>query len=187
MLGEAKLRYLRISPRKVRLVADLIRGKPVLEAKNILSFTNKRSAPILLKLLNQAIANTKNQYEVKEEELYISKITVDEGPRYKRWRPVSRGMAHPIQKKTSHIHIVLDTLKKEKPKRIVETKTKKEAEKIIQKEPKELAKEKAKEPEIQKEKKETEKSLILAKDQKAPSFKQRIQKGLKKMFRRKAF
>jgi len=68
MLGEAKLHYLRISPRKVRLVADLIRRKPVLEAKNILSFTNKRSAPILLKLLNQAIANTKNQYEINEKE-----------------------------------------------------------------------------------------------------------------------
>ena len=184
MLGEAKLHYLRISPRKVRLVADLIRGKPVLEAKNILSFTNKRSAPILLKLLNQAVANTKSQYEVKDEELYISKIAVDEGPRYKRWRPVSRGMAHPIQKKTSHIHIVLDTLKKERPKRIVETKPK---EKVSQKGLKELAKEKVKESEVQKEKKETEKPPVLTKNQKAPSFKQRIQKGLKKMFRRKAF
>lgn len=124
MAVTAKLRYLRIAPRKVRLVADLIRGKRVEEAQNILSFTRKRSALPLLKLLKQAIANAKNNFHLDEKNLYISKITVDEGPKLKRVFPRARGQAAEIQKKTSHITIVLSEiekvkkLKKVKPKNI---------------------------------------------------------------------
>ncbi|PJA84728.1 MAG: 50S ribosomal protein L22, partial [Candidatus Nealsonbacteria bacterium CG_4_9_14_3_um_filter_37_13] len=80
----AKLRYLRIAPRKVRLVADLIREKSVEEAQTILSFTTKKAAKVLLKLLKQAIANAKTNFQLEEKNLYISKILVDEGPKYKR-------------------------------------------------------------------------------------------------------
>jgi large subunit ribosomal protein L22 len=103
----AKLKYLRIAPRKVRLVADLIRRKSVNEALNILDFTNKKAAKPLKKLLNSAIANAKHNFQLDPSKLYISKITVDEGPKYKRWMPRARGRADEIQKKTSHITLVL--------------------------------------------------------------------------------
>lgn len=103
----AKLRYLRIAPRKVRLVADLIRGKSVKEAETILRFQVKRPAQPMMKLLQSAKANAKQQ-ELDERQLYISKVTVDEGPKLKRYRPRARGRAYKIQKKTSHITLVLD-------------------------------------------------------------------------------
>ena len=99
----AKLNYLRIAPRKVRLVADLVRGKKFQDAEAILRFTIKRGAEPILKLLKSAGANAKNS-----EGLYISKITVDEGPKLKRWRARSRGQSYRIQKKTSHINLELD-------------------------------------------------------------------------------
>lgn len=108
MPSVAKLRYLRIAPRKVRLVADLIRGKSVKEAETLLSFQTKRAARPLLKLLKSALANAKNNLKMNTDNLYISKITVDEGPKFKRWRPRARGRAYMIQKKTSHITLVLD-------------------------------------------------------------------------------
>ncbi len=103
----AKLRHLRIAPRKVRLVADLIRKKPVNEALVILDFTRKKAALPLKKLLNSAIANAKNNFQLDPSNLYISKITVDEGPKYKRWMPRARGRADLILKRTSHITLVL--------------------------------------------------------------------------------
>jgi len=109
----AKLKYLRVAPRKVRLVADLIRNKRVDNALNILNFTSQKTGSILLKLLRQAIANAKNNFHLDESNLYISKITVDEGPKLKRFRPRARGSAYEIQKKTSHITIVLDEDKRE--------------------------------------------------------------------------
>ena len=111
MVVTAKLRYLRIAPRKVRLVTDLIKGKKVEEAQNILNFTQKRAASPVLKLLEQAIINAKN-LEFDEKNLYIAKILVDEGPKLKRVFPRARGHADEIQKKTSHITIVLDEIKK---------------------------------------------------------------------------
>jgi len=117
---KASLRYLRMAPRKVRLVADLIRGMDVDRAKTELLFSKKRAAKPLLKLLNSAIANAKNNFNIPEERIknfYIKRITVDEGPKLKRWMPVARGIAHQIQKKTSHISLVLDERRKqEKPK-----------------------------------------------------------------------
>ena len=111
---KASLRYLRMAPRKVRLVADLIRGMRIDQAKTELSFSKKRAAEPLLKLLNSAIANAKNNFNIPEEKIknfYIKRITVDEGPKLKRWRPVARGASHQIQKKTSHITLVLEERK----------------------------------------------------------------------------
>ncbi len=127
MLTSAKLRYLRIAPRKVRLVGDSIRGKKTEEAKDILKFTLKKGADPFLKLLNSAVANARINFQADPENLYISQILVDEGPKYKRWRPRARGQAYPIQKKTSHITIVLAEIEKGKKKEIVlEKETKKE-------------------------------------------------------------
>ena len=105
-----KLRNLRIAPRKVRLIADLIRGKSFEEAQTLLQFTIKKGAAPLLKLLNSggAAARQKNLDPVQ---LYISKITVDEGPKLKRWQARARGRAYEIQKKTSHITLVLSERK----------------------------------------------------------------------------
>lgn len=103
----ARLRYLRIAPRKVRMVADIIRGKSVEEAQNILNFTVKKSVNPLGKLLNSAIASARNNFQLDPSSLYISKITIDEGPKYKRFMPRARGQAYEIQKKTSHITLVL--------------------------------------------------------------------------------
>lgn len=111
----AKLRRLRAAPRKVRLVADLIRGKSVEEAQAILQFTVKKSAAPLLKLLNSAVASAKNNQRLEAAQLYIAKITVDEGPKFKRWRARARGRAAEIQKKTSHITLVLDNIKNKRP------------------------------------------------------------------------
>ena len=113
----ARLRYLRIAPRKVRLVADLIRGKSVEEAQTILNFTVKRASLPLLKLLNSAISNAKNNFKLEPKNLFISKITVDEGPKYKRWMPRARGQAYEIQKKTSHVTIILEEMEKLKEKK----------------------------------------------------------------------
>lgn len=107
MAISAKIKYLRISPRKVRLVADLIRNKPVGEAQAILKFTAKKASKPLLKLLDSSIANAKNNFKKDISTLYISSIKVDGGPILKRTMPRSRGTAFAIQKKTSHITIVL--------------------------------------------------------------------------------
>lgn len=104
---KAHLRYLRITPRKVRLVADLIRGKSVNKAKEILTFSKKKSAKMLLKLLNSAISNAKHNFNLNEENLFIETILVNEGPRLKRIFPRARGRADILQKKTSHVTIVL--------------------------------------------------------------------------------
>ncbi len=108
---KAKLNYLRIAPRKIRLVADMIRRKKVEEAQIILGFAKKRGARPLLKLLNSALANAKNNFQLDADNLYISKITVDEGPKLKRWMPRARGRASEIQKKTSHITLILNEIK----------------------------------------------------------------------------
>ncbi|MDD4624863.1 MAG: 50S ribosomal protein L22 [Candidatus Paceibacterota bacterium] len=107
MLVTAKLSYLRISPRKARLVAGLVRGKSVEQAQNILNFTVKRAASPVLKLLNSAAANAKNNFHLEAKDMYIAKIIVNGGPTYKRIRARSRGNANQIQKKTCHIEICL--------------------------------------------------------------------------------
>lgn len=104
---KAYLKNLRISPRKVRLVAGLIRGKNAIDAKHQLTFLVKRSSDPMLKLLNSAIANAKNNAKISEENLIVSKIFVDGGPVLKRHMPRAFGRAFAIRKRTSHITIVL--------------------------------------------------------------------------------
>ena len=109
MTSSAMLRYGRIAPRKVRVVADLVRGKPVSEAVDILTFTPRGAAPILRKLLISAIANAEHESkgDVDTDSLVVSEVTVDQGPTLKRWRPRAMGRATRINKRTSHIRIVL--------------------------------------------------------------------------------
>lgn len=103
----AKLNYLRIAPRKVRLVADLVRGLPVNEAEaQLLSFRGRAAGPIL-KLLRSAVANAKTNQKLEESKLYINSLQVDGGPMLKRFLPRARGRATEIQKKMSHVTIVL--------------------------------------------------------------------------------
>lgn len=171
MKVRAKLSYLRIAPRKVRLVADLIRGKSVEEAETILNFTTKKAAFPIFKLLRSAIANAKNNFQLDPANLYIFRITVDEGPKYKRWQARARGQAAEIQKKTSHITLVLDELVKKpsQKKRIKEMKLEKVKvgeKKVEEKKPKE-------------EKPKFKPEIIIPKP--------KIEKGLKRIFRRKAF
>ena len=123
-----KLRNLRIAPRKVRLVADLIRGKSAEEAQTILNFTTKKAAGIVAKLLKSAVASAKHNFQLEESNLFISKIIVDEGQKYKRWMARARGQAYEIQKKTSHITIVLNEIVK-KPKKLKKIKETKKVEK----------------------------------------------------------
>lgn len=111
---KVRLSNFRVAPRKARLVADLIRGKTAPEAVSILSFTINKSAKPVLKLLNSAIASAKNNFHLDESNLYVSKITADEGPKLKRWHPMSRGRAYSILKRTSHIILVLSEISETK-------------------------------------------------------------------------
>ena len=104
----ARLRFVRIGPRKARLVAELIQGKGSEEAMNILTFTKKAAAKILIKLLKSAIANATQKKTIDIDRLYIKKITVDQGPTMKRYQPRALGRATMIRKRTSHITLVLD-------------------------------------------------------------------------------
>jgi len=108
MKVKAKLNNLRISPRKVRLVIDLIRGLDIVGAKTQLNFLVKKSARPISKLLDSAVANAKNNFGLDESNLYISEIFAGEGPVLKRIMPRAMGRAFPIMKRTSHITIVLE-------------------------------------------------------------------------------
>ncbi|OGH87489.1 MAG: 50S ribosomal protein L22 [Candidatus Magasanikbacteria bacterium RIFOXYC2_FULL_42_28] len=124
----AKLRYFRQGPRKMRLVVDMIRGRNVARALQILELTNKKSARAILKLLQSAVANAKHNFSLNEDNLRISKITVDGGPVLKRWMPKAHGRATPIRERTSHINLYLsEFVKKEKinKKKVKEIKVKK--------------------------------------------------------------
>ena len=105
--AQATLKYARISSRKVKIVADLIRGKDVDEALAIVKFTPKASSEIIEKLLKSAIANAENNHEMKHDKLYISEIYANQGPNLKRIRPAAKGSAVRIRKRTTHITIVL--------------------------------------------------------------------------------
>lgn len=107
----AKARYIRLTPRKARLVADLVRNKDAEQALNILEFTNKKAARLILKVLNSAVANAVNNFDMDEEKLYVSKIMIDEGPMLKRIKPRAMGRADIIQKKTSHITVCVSEKK----------------------------------------------------------------------------
>lgn len=109
--AKAIARYVRIAPRKVRLVVDLIRGKEVGEAIAILRHTPKASSPVVEKLLRSAIANAENNHQMQADRLYVKEAYVDEGPTLKRFHPRAKGSASPILKRTSHITVVLSEKK----------------------------------------------------------------------------
>jgi large subunit ribosomal protein L22 len=110
MVAKATLRFNRTSARKVREVANLVRGKPIAVALPILQNISARPKEALVKLLNSAVANAKVK-GISAEQLFISKLIVNEGPSWKRYRAASFGRASPIIKRTSHINIELDLLK----------------------------------------------------------------------------
>ena len=105
MQTQAVLKFVRLSPQKARLVADLVRGKKVDEAVNTLKFSNQRAAGIIQKVLESAIANAENNNGADVDELKVSEIFVDEGPVMKRIQPRAKGRADRIIKRTSHITI----------------------------------------------------------------------------------
>lgn len=113
MAVKAIAKGVRISPRKVAPVAALVRGRSVEDALTILDHTPRRSALAVKKVVMSAKANADHNHGYKPNSLQITEITVTAGPRLKRFRPVSRGMAHPFQRKTAHIRVVVDGDKRE--------------------------------------------------------------------------
>jgi len=105
MEAKAYLRYLRISPRKVKVVADLIRGKDVKTATAILMQTPKAASEPMLKLLKSAVANAENNHSMDVDKLFVSHVSADPGPILKRVQPRAQGRAYRINKRTSHITI----------------------------------------------------------------------------------
>ena len=105
---QAHAKYIRISSRKVKIVIDLIRGKSVDEAKAILTYTPKAAAPVVLKVLNSAVANAVNNQELNAKDLYVAEVYANPGPTLKRYVARSKGSASPMLKRTSHISVVLD-------------------------------------------------------------------------------
>ena len=108
MESKAVAKYVRIAPRKVRVVMDLIRGKNVAEAFAILKFTPKVGAEVVEKVLRSAVANAENNFDMDVDKLYVSSAFVDQGPTLKRLHPRSRGQAFKILKRTSHVTIVVN-------------------------------------------------------------------------------
>jgi large subunit ribosomal protein L22 len=107
MESRAIARYVRIAPRKARLVVDLIRGKSASEAIAILRHTPRAASPIVEKVLKSAMANAEHNYDMDPGRLYVSAAYVDPGPTLKRFRPRAQGRAFRIHKRTSHITVVL--------------------------------------------------------------------------------
>lgn len=107
MEAKAVAKYIRIAPRKVRVVMNLIRGKSVAEAFAILKFTPKAGADVIEKVLRSAVANAENNFDMNVDELYVSSAYVDQGPTLKRIHPRSRGQAFSIFKRTSHVTVIV--------------------------------------------------------------------------------
>lgn len=108
MESQAKLRNVRLSPRKARLVVDMVRGKGIQEAMNILQFSPQKTAPILSKLLKSAVANAEQKGISDVDQLFVKTVMVDQGPVLRRFMPRAQGRASRIRKPTSHITVVLD-------------------------------------------------------------------------------
>jgi large subunit ribosomal protein L22 len=105
--ASAVARYVRVSPYKARVVADLIRGLDVEEASRILQFSKRAAARPLAKLLDSAVANASQKYGFDREELFVTKVFIDEGPTLKRWKPRARGRATRIRKRSCHMTIAV--------------------------------------------------------------------------------
>lgn len=108
MAAKAMAKYIRVSPRKVRLIMDQVRGKKVGEALNMLSFAPQKGAFVLKKLINSAVANAEQNLNMDVDKLYIKRIFADEGPTLKRFRARAMGRATRIRKRTSHLTVILD-------------------------------------------------------------------------------
>ena len=107
MKSQATAKYIRESPYKVRRVLDLVRGLPVTEARDVLQFTNRKASGTILKVLESAVANAEHNQALDAEELWVYECFADEGPTLKRFRPRARGRATRINKRTSHITVVV--------------------------------------------------------------------------------
>ncbi len=107
MKAQARGSYIRQSPFKVRRVLDLVRGLPVEEAREVLTFTNRRATESIMKVLDSAVANAQHNHALDAEELRVVEAFADEGPTLKRFRPRARGRATEIRKRTSRITIVV--------------------------------------------------------------------------------
>jgi len=105
--ARAVIKYVHISPRKVRRVADMVRGREVNEALTYLKFLPQAAARPVAKAIKSAAANAEDVYGLSADELYIARITADDGPRLKRWRAGPRGRAKPILKRSAHITVVV--------------------------------------------------------------------------------
>ena len=107
MKVRAQAKHVRQSPYKVRRVLDLIRGLPVEEAEVVLAFTNRRATEPITKVLKSAVANAEHNHSIEKEELVVSECYADEGPTLRRFKPRARGRATRINKRTSHITVVV--------------------------------------------------------------------------------
>jgi large subunit ribosomal protein L22 len=108
MEARAVAKFIRISPQKARLIMDEVRGKKVDEAIRVLSFSPKKGAHVLKKLINSAVANAEANKEIDVDTLYIKRIFADQGPVLKRFQPRAMGRASSIRKRTSHLTVILD-------------------------------------------------------------------------------
>jgi large subunit ribosomal protein L22 len=107
MKAHAQAKFIRQSPNKVRRVLDLVRGLPVEEARHVLALTDRRAAGYVRKVLDSAVANAEHNLAIDSDELFVTETYADEGPTLKRWRPRARGRATRINKRTSHITVVV--------------------------------------------------------------------------------
>jgi len=111
MQVSAKAKHIKISPKKVRLVLDVVRGMKVAKASDTLRLMNKGAAKPVMKLINSAIANAEHNFDLAKDNLYIKEIRADEAPTLKRWMPRAHGRATTIRKKNSHINVILSEIK----------------------------------------------------------------------------
>ena len=112
MAVRAQAKYVRMSPRKVREVVDLIRGKSVTDARTTLVFANRAASGIVAKVLNSAVANAENNNNLAADDLYVKEAFVDEGPTLKRWKFRAMGRVNRIRKRSSHITVTVDERKR---------------------------------------------------------------------------
>ncbi len=105
---KAIAKYIRISPRKIRLLVGEVKGKKVEEALNMLAFAPQKGAPVIRKLLNSAVANASQSPDIEVDSLFVKNLYIDEGPTLKRLRPRAMGRATRIRRRTSHLTVILD-------------------------------------------------------------------------------
>lgn len=108
---QALSKSVRISPRKLRIIAQEVKKMRISDALNVLTNSTKRGSSDIKKTLESAVSNAKNNKSLKQDDLVITKIEINAGPKFKRWHAVSKGSAHEYSKKTSHIRVVLDEIK----------------------------------------------------------------------------